>query len=183
MTSEQVAAQAVDEALVVSQCCFGADLYDPEEVKGVGPICISYFARGALGYLGSTNTVFGGFDKDNSSIPYGHGDFLASLFWQRVLAGASLGGSLAKARQDFIKTQSMCDSRNLKTLAQFVIFGDPSAAPCLTPHPEIKDITFKSKLAQNGRAVAQAAIVPSGPGCIPEALRKEGASHRHRQRL
>jgi hypothetical protein len=161
MTSEQVAAQAAEEVLVVAQCCFGADLYDPKEAKGIGPICISYFARGALGYFGSTNTVFGGRDQGNSSIPYGKGDVLASLFWQKVLAGASLGGSLAAARQDFIKTQSMFDSRNLKTLAQFVIFGDPSTAPCLTSLPEIKDTTFKTKLTQNGQAVARAATVPA----------------------
>jgi len=167
MTSEQVAAQAAEEVLVVSECCFGAQLYDPKEAGGIGPICLSYFARGAVGYLGSTNTVFGGFSEDT----YGRGDFLASYFFQEVLAGASLGAALAKARQLFIKKQSMCDPGNLKTLAQFMIFGDPSAAPCLTPHPDIQNITFQTNLAKDGLAAAQAAIVPSGPGSIPEALK------------
>jgi hypothetical protein len=168
MTSEQVAAQATEEVLVVSECCFGAHLYDPKEAEGIGPICLSYFVRGALGYLGSTNTVFGGFSEDT----YGKGDFLARFFFDKVLAGARLGEALAEARQQFIKTQSMCDPGNLKTLAQFVLFGDPSAVPCQALRTEMRYVTRKS-LAKDGHAIAQAAIVPSGPGSIPEALKAE----------
>jgi hypothetical protein len=165
MTSQQVAAQAIEDALVVSECCFGAHLYHPKEAEGVGPICLSYLARGALGYLGSTNTVFGGFSEDT----YGKGDFLARFFFEQVLAGASLGEALAEARQHFIKSQSMCDPGNLKTLAQFVLFGDPSAVPCQAGRTAMRYVTRKS-LANDGHAIAQAAIVPSGPGSIPEAL-------------
>jgi hypothetical protein len=50
------------------------------------------------------------------------------------VAGASLGRSLLQARQRFISTQDMTDPTNVKTLAQFVLLGDPFTTPCLRPH-------------------------------------------------
>ena len=74
-----------------------------------------------------------------------------------------MGLSLARVRQEFIKNELMCDSGNLKTLAQFVLFGDPSTAPCMAATSEFQNPTFRIQLANDGLAIARAAVVAGGP--------------------
>jgi hypothetical protein len=190
MSSAQVAAQAVEGTVVAAQCCYGAQLYDPKLADGDDPICIAYLAKGAFGFLGSTNTCYGGQDEDiyGQKISSGKADCITQFFFERVLAGASLGRSLAEARQQFVITQPMYNPFNLKTLAQFLLLGDPSTTPCIAP-PEHsagrgiidldgwKDARAQRKarrlrLASMGHAIAEGKAVPSGPGNLAEGVKE-----------
>jgi hypothetical protein len=72
---------------------------------------------------------------------------------QQVLAGASLGRALLEARQKFIRTQVMASPTNLKTIAQFLLLGDPALQPCLS--------------AQQAKPVSKAAF--AGSSVVDEA--------------
>ena len=116
-------------------------------------------------------------------------DLLIQFFFERVLAGASLGRALTEARQRFISTQPMYDPFNLKTLAQFILLGDPSTTPCLAPPRrsasrgvEAKldasaDVTAQRKarrvlLASMGSTIADGKAVPTSSGTVPESVRR-----------
>jgi hypothetical protein len=171
MTSSQVASETVEGTLVVSECCYGAQLYDPKDAGGAVPICISYIAGGCVGFLGSTNIAFAGLDP---SVPFGGADHLVSSFFKHVLGGASLGVALAKARQDFIKKQMMSEG-NLKALAQFILLGDPSTTPCRSPGSEGRFLLPEPELAKVGQAIAEAVWIPSETGSVPDVAAWESS--------
>lgn len=123
LTSDGVGNNASSKTVIAAECCFGAQLYDPDDAKGKPPIAISYFKRGAAGFFGSTNTAYGEADR------MGAADIITQYFLINVLAGASLGRACLRARQRFVDTEDL-DIFNLKTLAQFVLLGDPSLHPC-----------------------------------------------------
>ena len=59
---------------------------------------------------------------------------LCQFFLQNVLQGASLGRAMVEARQKFIHKSSMSDASNVKTIAQFNLYGDPSLVPVTAAH-------------------------------------------------
>ena len=81
--------------MVAAECCYGAELYDPE--GGPIGICAAYLAKGAIGFLGSTTIAYGPADSNGSA------DLLCRFFLESVLEGASLGRALLEARQRFAK--------------------------------------------------------------------------------
>lgn len=124
LTSDGVANNAVSRTVIAAECCYGAELYDPKREKHERPpIAISYFSRGAVGFFGSTNTAYG------EAVRTGAADIITRYFLVCVLAGASLGRACLQARQKFIDTEDL-DIYNLKTIAQFLLLGDPSLHPC-----------------------------------------------------
>jgi hypothetical protein len=170
MKSQQVATENAEEILAISECCFGAELYS-KSIQPLAPICISYLANGALGFIGSVNTAYGGTDSGSQS--YGRADHFLVLFARHVLAGASLGLSLAKARQEFIDKHPTSDPGNLKTLAQFLLFGDPSTTPCASARP-LDEPNFLEQLTKDGEAIAQGKWIPSGElTSLPEAVKEK----------
>jgi len=83
------------------------------------------------------------------------------------LAGASLGRACLQARQKFVDTEDL-DKYNLKTLAQFVLLGDPSLHPCAEDDRDERQITEitdhstarairRMELAAMGRAAGDSA--------------------------
>jgi hypothetical protein len=168
MDSSQVAAQAVEGTVVAAECCYGAELYDPNRANVADPICITYIAKGALGFFGSTNIAYGGLD----SKPNGRADLMTQYFFEGVLAGASLGKSVGEARQKFIGSQLMADPGNLKTLAQFILLGDPSTIPC-TGSSELEDATWRDRFAAHGQDIAKVArVATAGPVSLPESVKQ-----------
>jgi len=178
MTSAQVARQGIAGTVVAAECCYGAQLYDPSLTRIADPICIAYLAAGAFGFLGSTNIAYG------PETWNGQADLLTQFFFENVVAGASLGRSLLQARQRFVSTQSMTDPTNLKTLAQFVLLGDPSTTPCLRSHDFLppsdqlssEDVTAQRKarrvaLKSLGDTIPQAKAVPGPRGEVGRAVR------------
>jgi hypothetical protein len=105
------------------ECCYGAELYNPENSGKLMGICYGYLLNGAYGYCGSTNVAYGP-AEDN-----GQADLLCQYFLKRALAGASLGRAMLEARQQFAQGTAQLDPYDLKTLVQFTLLGDPSIHP------------------------------------------------------
>lgn len=124
MDSAQVAPHVAKGTIAAAECCFGAELYDPAlAAGGAEPMSMVYLHGGAAAYVGSTNTAYGPFTTN------GQADLMVQFFIDAVLQGASTGRAMLQARQRFVSTQKMADPTNMKTLAQFVLYGDPSVVP------------------------------------------------------
>jgi len=125
MTSADVAKGNRKNAIIAAECCFGAQLYDPSFTGGKLPISNAYLRAGAIGYFGSTTTAYGPAEGNSAA------DLITQYFLIRAMQGASLGRACLQARQQFVMGEKMEDPVNVKTLAQFLLLGDPSLHPCL----------------------------------------------------
>ena len=123
MKSAKVAPRVARGAVVAAECCYGAELYDFNTLGVAPPICMAY-VRGAPPRLSEAPTI------RRSSAGNAQADLLNQYFLIHMLAGASTGRAMLQARQDFIRTQLMSNPANLKTVAQFLLLGDPSCQPC-----------------------------------------------------
>jgi Peptidase family C25 len=123
LTGEDVAKKAKRNTIVVAECCYGAQLFDPSAAQGKVPIANAYLNAGAIAFFGSTNIAYGA--------PTGNGgaDLIAQDFLINMLKGASIGRSCLQARQNFVRSQKMGNPVNLKALGQFILLGDPSLQP------------------------------------------------------
>jgi hypothetical protein len=144
MTSADVAKAAKRNTIVAAECCFGAQLFNPGD-RGQWPIANTYLGAGAIAFLGSSTIAYGPPGAGNA-----YADLLTQYFLIDVLRGASTGRALLQARQKFVLEQKMEDPANLKTLAQFMLFGDPSLHPCRAAG------TRKVIAEQGGEAAARA---------------------------
>jgi hypothetical protein len=155
MTSEDVAKGAKRSTIVAAECCFGAELYDPIQTGGELPISNAYLGVGAIGFFGSTNTAYGPSEGNGAA------DLLTQYFVIDALAGASLGRACLQARQKFVLSQKMEDPVNLKTLAQFILLGDPSLQPCLSDRPDSRSVSAVIDHSQ-ARATRRVALTVAG---------------------
>lgn len=112
-------------AVVTAECCYGAQLYDYLMSGQHPPLCLTYLWKGACAVMGSTNISYG------PAASNGQADLMAQYFLQEILKGASAGRALLQARQTFVQNQTMSGHLNLKTLAQFLLLGDPSLHPAI----------------------------------------------------
>jgi hypothetical protein len=124
MKSAAIAPNVREGAVVAAECCYGAQLYDFAMAHTNPPICMSYMGNGAIAFVGSTTIAYGPSDSNAQA------DLITQYFMQQVLAGASLGRAFLEARHQFIRSQVMASPTNLKTVAQFILLGDPSLQPC-----------------------------------------------------
>ncbi|HNF47963.1 MAG TPA: C25 family cysteine peptidase [Chitinophagales bacterium] len=107
-------------AMVAVECCYGAQLYYASTANEI-PICNNYLLHGALAYVGSTNIAYG------PAVGNGLADLITQYFLRKAKEGASIGRAFLEARLDFLEdAQPDLDAEELKTLAQFVLYGDPS---------------------------------------------------------
>jgi GNAT superfamily N-acetyltransferase len=106
--------------LASAECCYGAELFDPSLATGPG-IAVTYLREGAIGFMGSTTVAYGPATRNN------YADLICRFFVESARKGASLGRALLEARQRFVKEAAPINPVDLKTLAQFVLLGDPSA--------------------------------------------------------
>lgn len=124
--------------VVAAECCYGAELYDPSLADGQAGICNTYLANKAYGFLGSTTIAYGPPEETGSA------DLICQFFIRHVLEGASLGRAALAARQEFAQSSPALDPVDLKTLAQFNLYGDPSVTPVAssptTPHAVTKSL-------------------------------------------
>lgn len=122
MSSTDVAKRVRRGTIVSAECCFGAELFSPASRSEL-PMANAYLDAGAIAFFGSTNIAYGSRDGN------GCADLLSQYFLIDVLDGASTGRACLQARQRFVWSQKMEDPVNLKTVAQFTLFGDPSLQP------------------------------------------------------
>jgi hypothetical protein len=126
------------------ECCFGAELYDPRGLPAMS-IANTYLAKGAAGLVAATNIAYGPADAN------GNADIICQLFIEQVLRGASLGRAMLEARLAYVRQQSVVDPYDEKTLAQFVLLGDPSL------HPFVEATAPKAAVSPAAKASAHAA--------------------------
>jgi hypothetical protein len=121
-------AKAIAPGTVASiECCYGGQLYDSITLGLDMPICQSYLAQGCYGYFGSTTIAYGPADANGAA------DLICQYFLLNVLSGASVGRAALMARQQFVAHAAQMDPIDLKTLAQFCLYGDPSVHPVESP--------------------------------------------------
>jgi Peptidase family C25 len=120
MTSDDVSRRTRRHTVVAAECCFGAQLFAPSAAQGKMPIASAYLNAGAIAFFGSTNVAYGARNGN------GCADLITQYFLSNVLESASIGRACLEARQKYVYSQEMEDPVNLKTLAQFILLGDPS---------------------------------------------------------
>jgi hypothetical protein len=151
----------LEEGTILSaECCYGAELYEP--IDGQLGMAFTYLQNGAYSVFGSTTIAYGPPDSNANA------DDICRLFLASILTGASVGRAGLEARQEYIAGSSPLDPVDLKTIAQFIILGDPSVHPA-APEPSTAAATRgagkaaegrntrRSQLEQKGRAVGRAA--------------------------
>lgn len=109
--------------VVAAECCYGAELFDPELNDGIMGICHTYLGRKCYGFFGSSTIAYGPADSNSDA------DLICQYFLKCVLAGASTGRAALEARQQFVQSSGSLDPIGIKTLMQFNLMGDPSIQP------------------------------------------------------
>jgi hypothetical protein len=124
-------AKRIEPGCIASvECCYGAQLYDAVTLGLDLPIGNAYLGRGAYGFFGSTTIAYGPAEENDQA------DLICQYFLEVALKGASLGRAALQARQRFVQQAAQMDPVNLKTLAQFILLGDPSIHPVATSRLE-----------------------------------------------
>lgn len=121
----------VEGTVVAAECCYGGQLFDPSLLNGQAGICNTYLSNKAYGVWASTTVAYGPADSNAQA------DLICQYFMDGVLRGASLGRAALEARQNFVQNASPSDPSDVKTLAQFNLYGDPSITPVTVPTPAL----------------------------------------------
>ncbi len=119
-TSAHVRGKLSPGTVASVECCYGAELFDPQLAGGTPGICNEYLGSGAYGFFGSTNIAYGPAAGNSAA------DIITQDFLRHMLSGASLGRAVLQARQDYVLKNSVMNYVDLKTLAQFHLLGDPA---------------------------------------------------------
>jgi hypothetical protein len=129
LNSQDLAGNVTEGTVVTAECCYGAELYATSLVQPIAPTCNSYLEAGAVGMWASTTIAYGPASGN------GQADLITQYFIMEVLAGASTGRAALEARQRFVRAASPAGPEDLKTLAQFNLYGDASVIPVDIPTP------------------------------------------------
>jgi hypothetical protein len=112
--------------VVTAECCYGGQLYATTALLRDAPTCNRYLEASAIGIWASTTIAYG------PATGNGAADLITQYFITNVLRGASLGRAALQARQSFVRAASPAGPGDLKTLAQFNLYGDASVTPVAT---------------------------------------------------
>jgi hypothetical protein len=138
--------------VVAAECCYGGELYNPNLANGQAGICNTYLGNKAYGFFGSTTIAYG---PPNGT---GSADLICQFFLQNVIQGASLGRAALEARQRFIESSPEMDPFDLKTLAQFNLYGDPSIIPVAVPTTKTRTTRGTAKATFEATAASRAEV-------------------------
>lgn len=166
----------LQNVVVAATCCYGAELYDPlgqGATEAPPPISNAYFAKGAIGFFGSTNLSWASDDSIENA------DLIVLDFLKAVMRGATLGEAALTAQQRFVSASlPSFDPLELKTLGQFILLGDPSVRP--VDSSEIRERTApvaRRRLQQTFHATAVGrgvgVPVPSKAKKLPQKVKKQ----------
>lgn len=131
--AEQIAGKISDGTIVAAECCYGAQLYNPEGVGGPG-VCNTYLTSNCCAFCGSTTIAYGPADGQGAA------DLVTQYFIINLLNNCSVGRAMLEARQKFIQECSPLDPVDQKTIAQFILLGDPSDHPVFAIEPIVSAI-------------------------------------------
>jgi hypothetical protein len=137
-------------AVAAAECCYGGQLYALSSVVPQIGICNVYLANKGYGFFASTTIAYGPAEGN------GQADLICQYFMRGVASGASLGRAALQARQQFVKTASPPDPSDIKTLAQFNLYGDPSITPVAVTQVDVAPIADKGKGKSKGKAMFDA---------------------------
>lgn len=144
-----------DGTVVAAECCYGAEVFGP--LNGYEPIGTTYLREGAFGYVGSTNIAYGPADDNDCA------DLVCRYFLEAVRDGASLGRALLEARQKYVKGAIPLDPIALKTVAQFLLLGDPSVHVVVSSRPSAKNTpTARAVSSTRSHAETRGVLVSTG---------------------
>ena len=109
--------------LILTEACYGANV---QEKQYEDALAIKCFDTGTASFVGSTCIAYGSITP-----PLIAADYLADIFWQKVLEGLPVGYALMQAKlslaEEMTKIQGFLDGEDQKTLLSFVLYGDPLA--------------------------------------------------------
>jgi hypothetical protein len=120
-----VEGNVAEGTVAAAEACYGAELFEP--LEGQLGMPLAYLRSGAYGFFGSTTIAWG------ESAATLWADVICRLFQASILEGASVGRAGLEARQEYVARSSPLDPLDLKTIAQYLVLGDPSAQPVEIP--------------------------------------------------
>jgi hypothetical protein len=117
----QISGAGKTPQVVFTEACYGANIIQ----KGMGDaVSLEFLAAGTRALAGSTKICYGA-----ASSPLIAADMLAQLFLQNCQSGIPAGESLRLAKLSFTeemnRRQGFLDPEDQKTLASFILLGDP----------------------------------------------------------
>jgi hypothetical protein len=158
--------------VAAAECCYGGQLYPLSEAVTQIGLCNAYLLNKCYAFFASTTIAYGP-SKGNAQA-----DLICQYFMRAVGSGASSGRAGLQARQQFVKAASPPDPSDIKTLAQFNLYGDPSLTPVAVAQADMPSVADKKnakarfaaeraerkdrrrQLFQQGAHIAQTEIVP-----------------------
>lgn len=163
---QRIAANAV----IAAECCYGAELYAPDAFVPMG-MALSYLGEGAAAFLGSSTIAYGGFGAADAS----DADVLCAQFLAQVGQGASSGSALLAARQHLLRESPKPTPFEVKTLAQFMLLGDPAyrAFPAANAAPVAAVAGKARKSMPMAMALPMTAAAPGVEGVVDHRSRRK----------
>ncbi|APO93559.1 hypothetical protein OR60_11370 [Xanthomonas vesicatoria] len=143
--------------VVVAECCYGAELFEPSLPHEPLGMALSYLAQGATTFLGSSTVSYGGL----GAVDLACADEMCLFFLEGILKGDSCGAALVYARRRLLEGQVVLDNYQIKTLAQFMLLGDPARHPVKLASKQAPRVKKSKVLAV--RSVAAAPPLPKSP--------------------
>ncbi|MDH5508413.1 MAG: hypothetical protein OEZ02_14420, partial [Anaerolineae bacterium] len=111
--------------IVFSEACYGAHILDKTPDSA---LALKFLSSGTHAVIGSTCTSYG-----SISTPLIAADLLGQAFWKLLKEGHTVGEALRRAKihlaREMHRRQGYLDGEDQKTLIQFILYGDPLAAP------------------------------------------------------
>ena len=177
LRSSYIDGKIASGTVAAAECCYGGQLKSLSPSRPRLSICEVYLDNGSYGFVGSTTIAYGDFERN------GMADLLCQFFLENVRRGASLGRAFLEARQTFVRTASPLDPSELKTLAQFNLYGDPSLAPvwtgAATPKVQLQSATAiraeQSKRHDRRRALFQQGVELAQTQPVPQRTSRKPA--------
>ncbi|WP_448547232.1 hypothetical protein [Thalassotalea fusca] len=133
LSVDKLAGKSAEFAIVAAECCYGAQLY---AVNGQSGLCNCYLENKASTFCGSTNIAYG------PASGQGQADYIAQFYVNALRQGHDLADAMLIARQQFIHQSSPLTPADLKTIAQFVCYGDSTVAPVIADKARAKAKAF-----------------------------------------
>ena len=145
MESANLTGNITAGTVVAAECCYGAQLFDAQQMSMPGAgIALNYLGQNAIAFVGSSNIAYGPPDSQ------GLADLITQYFIKNVLKGATTGRAFLEARQRFLtEVGPDLDPIELKTLAQFMLLGDPSVQPAQCEEAEILQLSVGTAIANS----------------------------------